>query len=329
MLNKLSEESAACYKHADDCARRLYLCAIGRFDRADTLLRPSPRERGRNTSVAAANISVVVIRAFSIGLAISSAIFLLLRMPTILQRQTAAIPPLLDTRSASTDGSAARQQASVITPPPPEELEVGDELSIGQRGGSHPPGFRGLAWGSPPTSTMVKVGGPFGPLKVSIWRDANGKLNPAFGASVTEESYFFRGGDLYGGELIFDGLDNFRKVRGGLTAVLGTPNFADEDNQIFKWQWQNPDIELRISYQKVSHRSVLHLEQKRQPVAGDGGPHAGAHCVRGSGYVRWRPDPGPGVARENFHPRAAKTECEPSPIPVPAISVASWRRKSW
>ena len=226
--------------------------------------------------MAAGNISVAVIRAFFVGLAISSVIFFLLKMPTMLQRQTAAIPPILHAGSASTDGSAARQQTSVITPTPPEELEVRDELSIGKRGGNHPPGFRGLAWGSPPTSTMVKVGGPFGPLKVSIWRDANGKLNRAFGASVTEESYFFRDGDLYGGELIFDGLDNFRKVRGGLTAVLGTPNLADEDNQIFKWQWQNPETELRISYQKMSHRSVLHLEQKRPPAAADGGPHESA-----------------------------------------------------
>lgn len=267
MPDNLSEESAECYKHADDCARRLYLCATGRFDRADAPLRSSPRERGRNTSVAAGNISVAVIRAFFVGLAISSVIFFLLKMPTTLQRQTAAIPPILHAGSASTDGSG---------PPPPEELEVRDKSSIGQPGGNHPPGFRGLTWGSPPTSTMVKVGGPFGPLQVSIWRHANGKLNPAFGASVTEENYFFRGGDLYGGELIFDGLDNFRKVRGGLTAVLGTPNFADEDNQIFKWQWQNPEIELRMSYQKMSHRSMLLLEQKQQPAAGDGGPHASA-----------------------------------------------------
>ena len=225
--------------------------------------------------MAGGNISVAVIRAFSVGLAISIAIFFLLKVPTMLERQTFAIPPISE--SARTDGSAASHLTGRITPPPPEELNsVRDEFPIGQHPGNHPPGFRGLAWGSPPTSTMIKVGGPFGSWKASIWRDTNRKLNPAFGASVTEESYFFRGGGLYGGELIFDSVDNFRKLRGGLTEVLGPPNFADEEHQVFKWQWQNPEIELRISYQKTSHRSALHLERQQQPMAGRGGSDASA-----------------------------------------------------
>jgi hypothetical protein len=109
---------------------------------------------------------------------------------------------------------------------------------------------------------MIKVGGPFGPQKISMWRDTNSQLNPAFGASVTQESYFFRGVELSGGELIFDGLDNFQKVQGGITQIFGPPDFTDEDNQILKWHWQNPEIELRISYQKTSHRSALRLERK-------------------------------------------------------------------
>jgi hypothetical protein len=225
--------------------------------------------------VARGNISVAVIRAFSVGLAISSAIFFLLKMPSMSQRQTVAIPPILDTESAGTDGSAAGQQTGLITPPQPEGLtSVSDKLSIGRSPGNHPPGFRGLAWGSPPTATMIKVGGPFGRWKTSIWRDTDRKLNPAFGASVTEESYFFRDGGLYGGELTFDGLDSFQKVRGALTERLGPPVFADEGNQVFKWHWQNPDIDLRISYQATSHRSALHLEREQRPGVETGGPYA-------------------------------------------------------
>ena len=193
----------------------------------------------------------------------------------MLPRQTVAIPPILDAESARTDGSAASHQTGPVTPPPPKELKsVSDKLSIGQRPDDHPPGFRGLAWGSPPTSTMIKIGGPFGPWKTSVWRDTSRKLNPAFGAAVTEESYLFRGGGLYGGELIFSGLDNFREVQAGLKEVLGPPNFADENDQVFKWRWQNPDIELRISYQKMSHRSALHLEREQQPEVETGGPDA-------------------------------------------------------
>ena len=222
-------------------------------------------------------VFVAVVFAFSVGVAISCVNFFLRTMPTASQRPTVAIPPMLDAKFAGTAESAPGQQTSLITPPPPEELKSApDKLSIGQRPGNHPPGFRGLAWGSPPTSTMIKVGGPFGPSGASIWRETNRRLNPAFGASVTEESYFFRGGDLYGGELIFDGLANFRNVEGGLTEVLGPANFADEDNQVFKWQWQNPDIELRISYQKMSHRSVLHLAREQQPTTERGGPYASA-----------------------------------------------------
>jgi hypothetical protein len=213
------------------------------------------------------SLCVAGIFALSLGLAISSAFFFPAKTPTTSQRQVVAIPALLEAKLVGTDGSAAGQQTSPITPPPPEELKsVVDKLSDGQRSGP-PRGFRNLAWSSPPTTTMIKVGGPFGPRQVSIWRDRSKNLNPAFGASVTEENYFFYGGDLYGGELIFDGLDNFQKVRAGLTEVFGPPNFADENNQVFKWQWQNPEIELRISYQKMSHRSELHLERKQQPGA--------------------------------------------------------------
>lgn len=227
--------------------------------------------------MAPANLSVAVVFAFSVGVAISSANFFLRKMPTTSQGPTVATPPMLDVKLAGADESAPGRQTSLSIPPTSEELKsANDKLSIGQRPGNRPPGFRGLAWGSPPTSTMIKVGGPFGLRKTSIWRDTNRKLNPAFGAPVTEESYFFRDEDLYGGELIFDGLDNFRKVLGGLTEVLGPANFADENNQVFKWRWQNPDIELRISYQTMSHRSALHLEREQQPGAESGGPYASA-----------------------------------------------------
>ena len=223
--------------------------------------------------MAGGNISVAVVRAFSVGLAISFAIFFLLKVPTMLQRQTVATPPISE--SARTDGSAASHQTAPTTPPPPEELKsVSDKLSIGQRPDDHPAGFRGLTWGSPPTFTMIKVGGPFGPRKTSVWRNTNRKLNPAFGASVTEESYFFRDGGLYGGELIFSDLNNFRKIRVGLMEVFGPPKFADENDQVFKWHWQNPDIELRISFQKISHRTALYLEREQQPGAENGGPYA-------------------------------------------------------
>jgi hypothetical protein len=246
--------------------------------------------------VARGSLSVAVVFVFSVGVAISSANFFLRKMPTTSQSPTVAIPPMVDATFADPDESASGHQTSLIIPPTPEELKsVGDRLSIGQPPGNHPPGFRGLAWGNPPTPSMIKVGGPFGPRKTSIWRDTNRKLNPAFGASVTEESYFFRDGALYGGELIFNGLDDFRKVRGGLTELLGPPNFADEDNQIFKWHWQNPDIELRISYQKLSHRSALHLEREQQPGAESGGPYASA-SAEPSNAAQWhdrRPARGP------------------------------------
>ena len=255
-----------------DCARQ---------PRLRTVLLDVGRAACRSTSVAREDVSVAVIFAFSVGAAISTGSLFLPITPTISHTPSVAIPAMLDAKSAGT-ATAARQQTNAIAlpppaPPPPEDLtSIPDKLSIAPSRKSGPPGFRYLAWSNPPTSTMIKVGGPFGPQKISMWRDTNSQLNPAFGASVTQESYFFRGVELSGGELIFDGLDNFRKVRGGLTAVLGTPNLADEDNQIFKWQWQNPETELRISYQKMSHRSVLHLEQKRPPAAADGGPHESA-----------------------------------------------------
>jgi hypothetical protein len=276
--------------------------------------------------VARGKLPVSLVVAFSVGVAISSANYFLRTTPTPSQRPTVAIPPMSDAKLAGTAESAPGQQTNLDTPPPSEELKsVSDKLSTGELPGNHPPGFRGLAWGSPPTATMIRVGGPFGPWKTSVWRDTNRRLNPAFGASVTEESYFFRDGDLYGGELIFDGLDNFRKVRSGLTEVLGPPNFADEDNQVFKWHWQNPDIELRISFQKMSHRSTLHLERKQQPGAERGSPYASAsaqpgHAAPQPGHAAQWHDGRPGRRAQRATHRVPDVRPEEAPITSPGSS---------
>jgi hypothetical protein len=208
-------------------------------------------------------LGVAVIFAGSVCLAICRASYIPAKVATVSQKEPAAIPVTMGTRFDDTDWSANDQQTNPPTPPPEApQSSPPDNLLVRQRIGNAPPGFRNLLWGSSPTTALVKVSGPFGPNKVAIWIGTSTKLAPVFGAPVTQESYFFRNGALYGGEMIFDGLDNFQKIKDGITKIFGPPDFVDEASKVFEWDWHTPDIDLRISYKEASHRGTLHLARK-------------------------------------------------------------------
>jgi hypothetical protein len=204
--------------------------------------------------------AVAIIFATSIGLAIVSPI-ITLKLPSTSSKEVDAGPLAPEAVSQATQPSTERQQTSVVAQPP-EALRSNPTNNMPARIGNAPPGFRDLVWGSVPTKAMIKSGGPYGPQKLSIWRNPSNALQSAFGALVAEEGYLFRDGKLYGGEMAFDGQNNFRKVKEGITKLFGPPDFASEAAQLFKWNWQNPDIELQISYQRSSQRGGMRLRQK-------------------------------------------------------------------
>jgi hypothetical protein len=207
--------------------------------------------------------AVAIVFAISVSVAIASAIYLSAKVPAVSQREPAAIPATSEITLVDTDRSAKNQQTVLVTQQP-ETLQSNppDNLTVRPRRGSAPPGFRDLVWGSLPTISMIQVGGPYGPQKRYIWRGKNKDLAPVFGAAVVQESYLFQDGKLSGGEMLFDGLDNFQKIKDGVTKLFGPPDFADEASQLFKWSWHAPDVELRISYREMSRRSTLQLERR-------------------------------------------------------------------
>ena len=205
--------------------------------------------------------AVAIIFAISVGLAIVSSIYIPVKVPATSSKEAVASPGAPEIMSEDTERSAESRRTSVVAQPS-EALRSNPTLSLPARIGNAPPGFRDLLWGSVPTKTMIKIGGSYGPQKVSIWRGTNKALQPVFGALVAEEGYLFRDGKLYGGEMVFDGQDNFQKVKDGITKLFGPPDLASEATQLFKWNWQNPDIELQISYQRSLQRGTMRLKQK-------------------------------------------------------------------
>jgi hypothetical protein len=56
--------------------------------------------------------------------------------------------------------------------------------------------------------------------------------------------------------MLFDAQDNFQRVKDGIKKLFWPPDFANEATPLFKWNWQNPDIEESLQ------RGTMHLEQK-------------------------------------------------------------------
>jgi hypothetical protein len=217
------------------------------------------------------SFAVAIVFVISVGLAMVSAIYIPAKVPAASPGEFAAIPATPEVALVDADRLAEHQQIGPETRPPetlrsqpPEMIQTSPlgNLSARSRGGSAPPGFRDLVWGNVPTVGMIEVGGPYGPQKRYIWRTKNKELAPVFGVAVMQESYLFQDGKLCGGEMLFDGLSSFQKVKDGITTLFGPPDFVDEAIQLFKWTWRAPDVELRISYREASRRATLHLERK-------------------------------------------------------------------
>jgi hypothetical protein len=204
--------------------------------------------------------AVATIFAVSVGLSIVSSVYISVKIPLTSSKEAATSSAAPEIMSEDTDRSAERQQAGVVAQAA-EGPRSNLTDNVPARIGNAPPGFRDLLWGGVPTKAMIKIGGPYGPQKLSVWRGTNRVLQPVFGALVAEEGYLFRDGKLYGGEMAFDGQDNFQKVKDGITRLFGSPGVANDAIQLFKWNWKNPEIELQISFQKSSQRGTMRLKQ--------------------------------------------------------------------
>jgi hypothetical protein len=130
------------------------------------------------------------------------------------KKYTPTSPPLA---SSATPKSNANPAPSVITPTAPKNQAPTSP--------SPPPDFRGVKWGSSPAQWMQKVGGPYGPDKLSTWKNPK-KLPPFVNVPVAEEGYLFQNNMLFGGEMFIDGAENFTTLKASLITALGTPSSA-------------------------------------------------------------------------------------------------------
>ena len=120
-----------------------------------------------------------------------------------------------------------------------------------------PTGFRGLKWGSPPSSHLKKISGPTSD-GTTMYVPALGKTpSPLFGTPVAEEAYSFSNGKFYCGNAWFDGQVNFERVKTALIKAYGQPSFANETINLWKWKWPGSKIEVHLSYQEKFSRTTV------------------------------------------------------------------------
>jgi hypothetical protein len=127
-----------------------------------------------------------------------------------------------------------------------------------------PTDFRGIKWGSSPAQWMKKIGGPYGPDKLSTWKNPK-KLPPFANVPVAEEGYLFQNNKLFGGEMFIDGAQNSETLKAALFDSFGKPTSSDDQLQIYKWQWHNPSFFLMLSYNSKFKRATVHIEKEGPP----------------------------------------------------------------
>ena len=129
---------------------------------------------------------------------------------------------------------------------------------------SEPPkGFRNLKWGSAPGSGLKKIMGPTSDGTSMYVPAAGKKLEPLFDIPVVEEGYSYSKGKFFSGSSWLSGSANLENMKAALSKVFGPPSFANEQSQIWKWQWPKNKIEIQLYYQaKFSKATVTYLNNR-------------------------------------------------------------------
>jgi hypothetical protein len=142
--------------------------------------------------------------------------------------------------------------------PPPsaaatKTLNAPPAAVAGANAGTPPNGFRNFKWGSAPRGNIKK----FSELgEGSIMYVAEKPLS-LFEVPVVEEDYSFVRGRFYGGDAYLDGRTNFEKMKTALMKTFGSPSFANENLQLWRWRWPGSAVEVSLYYQSRFARSTV------------------------------------------------------------------------
>jgi hypothetical protein len=122
-----------------------------------------------------------------------------------------------------------------------------------------PTGFRSLSWGDSPTAMLKKTAS--NPDGSAMYVSSDG-TNPGqlFDIPVKEEAFMFSHGRFYGGMAWLDGRDNFEKMKAELVRRYGQPSFVDPRISLWKWKWQDRQIEVSLYYQERFSRTTVSFE---------------------------------------------------------------------
>ena len=135
---------------------------------------------------------------------------------------------------------------------------------VGTASAKAPPpiSFCGLAWGSPPPSTLRSLG-RIGPGE-ELWTSAGQPAAPFLDVPVTAVTYTFADGRLFAGTLYVAGYDHFAKLAAALVARYGAPDHFDARLPLYRWWWPEQRISIELYEDAPIQRATLSIESDRR-----------------------------------------------------------------
>jgi hypothetical protein len=85
------------------------------------------------------------------------------------------------------------------------------------------------------------------------------KLAPLYDVPVADEMYYFSKGGFYGADAWLDGQGNFDKMKTALIKAFGQPRGSNDSKKIYKWEWPNENVWIKMYYQPRFSRTAVNF----------------------------------------------------------------------
>jgi hypothetical protein len=110
--------------------------------------------------------------------------------------------------------------------------------------GDAPKGYGDKKWGATSTAGLKKF---MGPTADGTSLFANTKPPKALhGIAIREESYSYTHGKLFNGTAYLVNRADLLRMKDALTKLHGSPDFANDGRQIWKWKWPAASVEISL-----------------------------------------------------------------------------------
>lgn len=129
------------------------------------------------------------------------------------------------------------------------------EFQRSYQSASAPDNFRGKVWGSAPEANMSQIGGPSEEGLATYVPGETCPSEPLLGVPVTSECYQYEADSLYSVSVFLKGQEVFDKVRYELQRLYGPPTFANISSALYKWKWE--ELEIQLYFQPQDQTSTV------------------------------------------------------------------------